>query len=160
MWCLLATRLVEGFFLESVEMIDTALFLTRNRGMVVKRQSPFGTEDDHGTLSNAYYLHPRMNNTDIDWIPSKALAMLISSPEDVVGDPSEAREMLQRFLYELVIAKGNEENYIVLDEICQQQRPHRAIAVNCPHGGEEGSSGCCYFVVPERYRGRFEHDEA
>lgn len=39
MWCLLATKVVEGFFLESVQLMDSALILAKGRGMVVKASS-------------------------------------------------------------------------------------------------------------------------
>jgi hypothetical protein len=155
MWCLVATRVVEGYFYDTVEMIDSALFLTRKRGMVVKRRQPTGLEmDGHGgALSTSFYLHPRHNNTLIEWIPSKALAMAISTPENDVASPLEAREMLERYLFDLVISQGNEEDYLVLDEVCQRDQPDRAIGMDCPNGSD---SDCCFFVVPERYGGRFQ----
>jgi hypothetical protein len=180
MWCLLATRIAEGYFMESVEMIDTALFLTRKRGMVVRRRKEStpprsgsgGGDDDnnnnnkynnHDALSNVYYLHPRTNNTKVDWIPTKTLAWMFSNPEDVLlgGDgsssPADARDLLQRYLGELVFADGNEDEFLVLEEVCQNSRPSRAIAVNCPDGEEDGAGGgCCYFVLPERYGGNLE----
>ena len=152
MWCLLATQIVEGYFMESVEMIDTALFLTRKRGMVVQKE--LGSVPGGKALSNAFYLHPRTNTTNVEWIPSKALAWIISNPEDVLGAPADARYLFQRFLHDLVIAQGNEDDFLVLEEVCQDHRPSRAIAVHCPDG--DGSNDCCYFVVPEKYGGNFE----
>jgi len=157
MWCLLATRVVEGFFLESVEMIDSALFLTRKRGMVVKKQPQEEAQDGYGALSTAYYLQPRMNKTALEWIPSKALAMIISTPEEAADGPSGAREMLERYLYELVVTEGNEDDFLVLEEVCHaDHQPERAIAINCPHGND---GECCYFVLPERYGGRFHQED-
>jgi hypothetical protein len=156
MWCLVASRVVEGYFYETVEMIDSALFLTRKRGIVVKRRPPTGLMeiDGHGgALSTSFYLHPRHNHTLLEWIPSKALAMAISAPEEAFSNPLEAQEMLERYLYDLVISQGNEEDYLVLDEVCQRERPDRAIGMDCPNGG---NIDCCFFVVPERYGGRFE----
>ncbi|KAG7358954.1 hypothetical protein IV203_015543 [Nitzschia inconspicua] len=154
LWCLVATRVVEGFFYESVEMIDSALFLTRKRGIVVKKSQQFATESDGhgGALSTSFYLHPRQNNTLLEWIPSKALAMAISTPEDSLASPLEARELLERYLYDLVITQGNEEDFLVLEEQCQEERPDRAIGMDCPHGD---NGECCFFVVPEKYGGRF-----
>lgn len=158
MWCLVATRIVEGYFHETVEMIDSALFLTRKRGIVVQKSQPAGTDRDGqgSALSTSFYLHPRHNNTLLEWIPSKTLAMAITTPEEAFASPYEAREMLERYLYDLVITQGNEEDYLVLDEICQQERPDRAIGMDCAPGD---SGDCCFFVVPEKYGGRFNlHD--
>ena len=157
MWCLLAARVVEGFFLESVEMLDSPLHMTRNRGVIVKKLDGGGAagvvEDGYGAFSNSFYLHPRMNKTSTEWIPSKMLAMVISTPEDVVGGPAEASEMLQRYLYELVSTDDVIDDFIVLEEVCQVERPERALAIDCPH--REDNSGCCYFVLPEMYGGNF-----
>ena len=156
MWCLLATRVVEGYFKESVEMVDSAIFLTRKRGMVVKKQSPLGGGDGHGALSASYYLHPRLNNTLLEWIPSRVLAMAISTTEEDLLDPATAKESLEHYLYDLVIAQGNEEDYLVLDEVCQREQPERAIGKDCsPSDGGE----CCFFAVPEHYGGRFNLNE-
>lgn len=155
MWCLLATRIVEGYFTEPVEMIDSALFWTRKRGMVVKKRP--GSVAGGEALSSAYYLHPRTNTTKVEWIPAKALAWIISNPEDVLGSPADARSLLQRYLYELVIAQGNEDDFLVLDEVCQDRRPSRAISIHCPDGN--GGSDCCYFVLPEKYGGNLQPTE-
>ena len=162
MWCLLATRIVEGYFQETVEFIDTPLFLTKQRGIVVKKkkkqQSNEQNDVGYDELSHSLYFHPRLNKTSLEWIPSKAFAMIISTPEDIVGGPSDAIEMLQRYLYELV--SENEEDFLILDEVCQESRPERAVAIDCPNGHDDNID-CCYFVVPEKYGGRFEdrHDE-
>lgn len=55
MWCLLANRIVDGFFLGSVEMFSNAFILSRKRGMMVQVQ-----QDHSERISNAYYLHPRL----------------------------------------------------------------------------------------------------
>jgi hypothetical protein len=158
MWCLVATRVVEGYFKQSVEMIDSAIFLTRKRGMVVKKQAPLGIDDGYGALSTSFYLHPRLNNSSLEWIPSRALAMVISTTENDLMDPSFVQATLEQYLHDLVIAEGNEEDYLILDEICQNERPERAIGVECPDdGGEE--TACCYFVVPDHYGGRFKLHE-
>jgi hypothetical protein len=153
MWCLLATRIVEGYFMESVEMIDSALFLTRKRGMVVRKLP--GSVPGGDALSTSYYLHPRTNNTAVGWIPAKALAWITANPEDRLGTPKEARYLFRRYLNELVITQGNQEDYLVLDEVCLDERPPRAIAIDCPDGEDKD---CCYFVLPEKYGGDFDHD--
>lgn len=158
MWCLLASRIAEGFFQESVEFIDTALFLLRQRGMIVKKISS-GSIDTDGQgniyqptlLSSSYYLHPRTNTTEVEWIPTKVLSWIIANPEEKLGTPEESRQLLQRVLYDMVIQSGHEDDFVVLDEVCQDQRPNRSIAIDCPNGEE---IDCCYFVVPEKYGGR------
>jgi hypothetical protein len=160
MWCLLAARVVEGFFLESVEILDSPIHLTRNRGIIVKKTKKKDDDGAYDAFSNALYLHPRMNKTSIGWIPSKMLAMVLSTPEDVVGGPTEATEMLQRYLHELVSSTTDDilDDFIVLEEVCHQtERPERAMAIDCPDGGDDDglTAECCYFVLPDRYGGYF-----
>lgn len=150
MWCLIASRVIEGFFKESLEMIDSPLFLTRNRGIVIKRQPRAGVADGYGAFSSSFYLHPRVNNNSaIDWIPSKILAMLVSSPE-VEGDV-EGQELLERLLYDLVVTQGNENEFLVLEEICQEDQPERSTAFDTSNNADG-----CFFVIPEIYGGNFE----
>eukprot|EP00536_Pseudo-nitzschia_multiseries_P006055 jgi/Psemu1/14334/gm1.14334_g len=157
MWCILASRIAEGFFAESVEMLDSALSLIRNRGIVVRKQK-HSPEDGHGgALSTSFYLHPR-NNDDYDasvnWIPMKVLATLIDGSKDDggIGDGvEELHELAERTLYELVVTQGHEKDFLILDEVCQENRPERSIAIDT-----RDRPGGCYFVVPEKYGGSFE----
>lgn len=157
MWCLLASRITEGFFQESVEFLDSPLFLLRKRGMVVQKSEPSssssGVEESplSGALSNLYYLHPRTNTTAVEWIPAKALAWLISNSEENLGGALEARRMLEHLLYDLTIQQGNEDDFVVMEEVCQHDRPERAIAMDCP---KEETATCCYFVLPKKYGGK------
>lgn len=153
MWCLLGSRITEGFFKESLEFIDSPLFLTRKRGIVLKRQPPSGLADGYGALSTSFYLHPRINNSaDINLIPTKVLSMLVSTPEEEADEGGE--EAIERMLYELVETQGNEKGFLILEEICQDTRPERSIAV---HTNKDGVR--CFFVVPKRYGGNFDSTE-
>jgi hypothetical protein len=148
MWCLLTTRIAEGFFLESVDMIESALIVARRRGMIVKSSS-----SDSGVL-NAYYLHPRNlleSNDSMAIVPSKVMIWLLANPEDVLSNPSESRRMLQEHIYELVSSDEIKGNYMVLEEVCQPDPPKRVIGKQCA----SNRSDCCYFVVPEAEGGRF-----
>jgi len=157
MWCLMATRAAEGFFMESIELIDSPLFLTRNRGIVVLKQTTTAATDGYGgELSTAFYLHPRTDKTKMNWIPSKILAMLISSSQEAHEDEENVdvvntqQEMVQKLLYDLVITQGNENDFLILEEACQENRPERSIAIS-----SRGRNDSCYFVVPEKYGGNF-----
>ena len=57
--------------------------------------------------------------------------------------------MIQRLLYEMVIVQGNEEDFIILEEVCRADRPDRSIAIDSNENAD------CYFVLPERYGGNF-----
>ncbi len=153
MWCLLASRVSEGFFKESLEMIDSPLFLTRKRGIVIKRQPPAGVADGYGALSTSFYLHPRkVDSTEIHRIPTKILSMLLSAPEQEMND--DAQDVIERMLYDQIVTQGNEDDFLILEEVCQGTRPERAIAfesVNSDNG--------CYVVVPKKYGGNFEPDD-
>jgi len=150
MWCLLASRITEGFFKESLEMIDSPLFLTRKRGIVMKRQPPAGVEDGYGALSTSFYMHPRSSDTfTIDWIPSKILSMLVSSSEQEVDVGGQ--EEIERLLYDLVITQGNENKFVILEEVCQESRPERSIAFDTSN-----NAGGCFYVVPKKYGGNFD----
>jgi hypothetical protein len=150
MWCLIASRITEGFFKESLEMVDSPLFLTRNRGIVIKRQPTAGVADGYGELSTSFYLHPRFNNSAaIDWIPSKILETLVSSSGQELD--VDGQEVIERMLYELVVAQENENEFLILEEICQENRPERSIAFETSNNADR-----CFFVVPEKYGGNFD----
>ena len=146
MWCLLTTRYAEGFFLESVEMLQSAFIKARRRGMVVK-------SSDSG-LSNAYYLHPRNLGYDSTFavLPSKVLTWILANSEDVVPSTEEYRRMLREYIDALVHSEGNEDKYMILEEVCQPYEPPRSIGKRC------GIDDCCYFVVPDSEGGNFERD--
>ena len=127
--------------------------------MVVKKQSSLGGNDGHGALSASFYLHPRLNNSSLEWIPSRALAMTISTAEEDKLDPVVAKETLENYLYELIIQENEGDSFLILDEVCQREQPERAIGVDCSQNGENGGEECCYFVVPEHYGGRFKLNE-
>jgi hypothetical protein len=156
MWCLMATRVTEGFFMEDVEIIDSPLFLTRNRGIVVLKKS--SGDGYGGELSTAFYLHPRTDKNVINWIPSKILAMLISNSQKEQNDnineeeEDDIQEMIQKLLYDMVITQGNENNFLILEEICgQENQPERSIAID--RSSIDDGNGDCYFVIPEKYGG-------
>ena len=160
MWCLMATRVTEGFFMEDVEIIDSPLFLTRNRGIVVLKKS--SGDGYGGELSTAFYLHPRTDKNEINWIPSKILAMLISNSQKEQDDNNnieeeendDIQEMLQKLLYDLVITQGNEKDFLIVEEICgQDHKPERSIAID--RSSINDGDGDCYFVIPEKYGGNF-----
>jgi len=158
MWCLMATRATEGFFMESIDIIDSPLILTRNRGIVVLKQTTTAAAADGyaGELSTAFYLHPRTDKTKMNWIPSKILAMLISSSQEEHEEEKNAdvgstqQEMVQKLLYDLVITQENEKDFLILEEVCQENRPERSIAIDT-----KSSNDNCYFVLPEKYGGNF-----
>jgi hypothetical protein len=162
MWCLMATRVTEGFFMEDVEIIDSPLFLTRSRGIVILKK-PTDNDGHGGELSTLFYLHPRTDKNEINWIPSKILAMLISNSqkekddnEEEGEDDDDIQEMIQKLLYDMVITQGNEDDFLILEEICgQENRPERSIAIDRSSSYNDGGDGDCYFVVPEKYGGIF-----
>lgn len=151
LWCLLATRVVEGSFLESVEMTNNAFITARKRGMIVQRQRDVDDAPDRATISNAYYLHPRLPGEEhlpMAPLPSKVLKWLFAHPEASLSDPKLA---LQDLLYQLTSSEENRGRYMILDEVCQGTRPKRSIGEQCSKTGE-----CCYFVVPQREGGKFD----
>ena len=150
MWCLLATEVVEGFFLESVDMLESSFILARQRGIVIQSAS------SDKRISTAYYLHPR--NLEVEssmaTLPAEVLTWILANPEEVVPNLSEYRQMLQEYIHEAVFSERGTDNYLVLEEICQQTLPKRAIAQQCGVNGGP-TEGCCYFVVPESEGGAF-----
>lgn len=157
MWCLMAARATEGFFMESVEILDSPLFLTRNRGIVVKKQSTAGLSDGDGALSTSFYIHPRSNTNDasaVNWIPAKVLTNIISSSKEDVLDEDNIRNFVERMLYDLVVTQGHEKDFLILEEVCQDSRPERSIAIDTSK-----DSNVCYFVLPKPYGGNFQDDD-
>lgn len=152
MWCLLTTRITEGFFLESVEMIDNAFITARKRGMMVRKADESSSEEEGtGRISNAYYLHPRLPGEEeakTAPIPAMVLGWLLNHPENDLSDPSKS---LQEAIYDAVSSMENGmDRYILLDEVCQATQPRRAIGKHCTNGPTEE---CCFFVVPEAVGG-------
>jgi hypothetical protein len=153
MWCLLATRVSEGVFLETVQMTDSPFVFAKRRGIIVQ-----STSTDR--VSNAFYLHPRNLSYDSTMavLPSKVLSWILANPEEVVPDLIEYRQMLQAYIYELVHSDGNDDNkYLILEEVCQQTPPKRAIGKVCSNSNTNTNNDdrCCYFVLPESEGGRF-----
>ena len=147
MWCLLASKRVEAFLLDSVQMIQSPLSLTKGRGIVVR--SSF---DPENRLSNAFYIHPRKlvnKQSTMNAIPRKVIVWLLDHPETDQTSYEEYEGMMQAYINDLVYSEGGEENFIFLDEICQPYRPSRTIAEKCE------DESCCYFVLPEKYKAFF-----
>ena len=144
MWCVLTTRISEGFFLESVEMISNAFTVARKRGMLVNKVVSKTEADDTGLISNAYYLHPRLPGEDSMTAPFPAavLGWLLHHPEGDLEDPSKS---LQQAIYDLASSDENKERYIILEEVCQTTQPSRALAKQCTQGP---TKDCCFFVLP------------
>ena len=143
MWCLLTTRIVEGFFLGSVEMIGNAFVLAKQRGMIVlqtgetskyKTSNDEGNEeesrDKNGRISNAYYLHPRLSGEEsfVAALPSMVLDWLLEHPENSLVDPIVS---LQEAIYQFIKTENVEDRYMILEEICQDVEPNRAIGKQC-----------------------------
>jgi len=145
LWCLLATRVTDGIFLESVDMLQSALILARQRGIVVR-----STETGYST---SYYVHPRRDSNELSSplarVPSKLLQWMLANPEDFMENEQEAQDLLEEHLYRLVQEEEGSE-YMVLDQVCQTDRPRRSVAREC-----QGDS-CCYFVVPDSYGGNLD----
>jgi hypothetical protein len=146
-WCLLTTRITEGFFLDSVEVMSNAFLLNKNRGMVVQTAN--------GRLSNSYYIQPRLlddGDSHPAPLPAKVLTWLLDHPESSLENPTVS---LQETIYQLVSEEEYRDRYMYLDEICQQNGdpPSRAIARQCQrqrsHDHSSSSDVCCYFVVQQ-----------
>lgn len=146
MWCLLTTRITEGFFQESVEMLGNAFLLNQKRGIVVRKSD--------GRISNAFYLHPRLPGemtSDTAPLPMHILSWLLDNPESALSNPIFS---LQDKIAEYIFAEEHRDRYMYLDEVCQDSQPSRAIARQClqqkhPLSHEDSQQACCYFVVPE-----------
>ena len=149
-WCLLTTRIAEGFFQESVEMMSNAFLLNKKRGFVVVKA------DSGNRLSNAFYIHPRLTPEDVAvgpaLLPEEVLRWLLDHPEPSLENPVVS---LQEKIYQLVSQEEQRDRYMHLDEICQDAppTPDRAIARQCAesssshaHHLSDGNQ-CCYFVV-------------
>lgn len=143
MWCMMSVTKTEGFFLNSVELLESPLLLTKGKGIVVRPAAR------PSSLSIDLYLHPRnvTHEEDMAIIPSKLLARMLDSSELGLSY-SAHREQIEQYFHEIVFSNANEENYMILTEICQKDPPRRAISKKC-----EPSGSCCFIVVPEEYEG-------
>lgn len=150
MWCLMSVTRSEGFFSSTIEITESPLLLTKGRGIVVKAAS------SPSSLSLDFYLHPRnvTYEEDMAIVPSKLLSWMLDGNEQEMQLYGQYREKAEGYLYNLVFADAREENYMILQEVCQLQRPARTMAANCKDGS------CCYVVVPEIYGGTMFDDSS
>mmetsp|Transcript_12336 Transcript_12336/g.29372 ORF Transcript_12336/g.29372 Transcript_12336/m.29372 type:complete len:334 (-) Transcript_12336:318-1319(-) len=141
MWCMMSVTKTEGFFLNSVELLESPLLLTKGRGIVVRSAA------HPSSLSIDMYLHPRnmTHEADMAIVPAQLLARMMDAPEP--GSYAAYREEMEQHFHDIVFSDSNEDNYMIFTEICQKDRPNRAISKKCD------ASSCCYFVVPEEYGG-------
>jgi len=168
MWCLLTTRIAEGVFQGSVQMLTNAFHLYKKRGMVVIPTSSSGDGDEshRRRLSRNFYLHPRILEEEEDedvngpaQLPSEILTWLLEHPESSLSNPSLA---LEEQIYNLVMSSSSSsellqqqeqdqqdpneggDRYMFLDEICQESSlppPDRAIArMSCDNENDEDTS--------------------
>ncbi|CAJ1948146.1 unnamed protein product [Cylindrotheca closterium] len=139
MWCMMSVTKTEGFFLNSVELLESPLLLTKGKGIVVRSAA------SPSSLSIDMYLHPRnmTHEDDMAIVPAQLLARMIETPES--GSYSAYREEMEQRFHDIVFSDSNKEKYMILTEICQKDRPLFAISKKCE------SSSCCYIVVPEEY---------
>jgi hypothetical protein len=70
-------------------------------------------------------------------LPSKLLTWILANPEEVVPDLVKYRQMLQAYIYEQVHSDGDDDNkYLILEEVCQQTPPKRAIGKVCNNNND------------------------
>lgn len=147
-WCLLSVTKTEGYFLNSVELLESPLLLTKGRGIVVRSAArPF-------SLSIDMYLHPRnmtqeggsKENANMSILPAQLLARMLDSSES--ESYAAYREQIEQYFHDIIFSNSNEDNFVVLEEVCPQiERPRRAISKKCE------AQSCCFIVVPEEYEG-------
>eukprot|EP00980_Cylindrotheca_fusiformis_P026063 scaffold15305_cov126-Cylindrotheca_fusiformis.AAC.1 len=151
MWCLMTASRSEGFFLSTIEIVESPLLLTKGRGIVVKDPST------PSALSLDFYMDPRnaTHEQDLAFVPSKLLDWMLDNEEIEGQDYREYRRKAQNYLYDLVFSDGREDNFLIFQEVCQPQRPPRTMGENCR------ADSCCYIVVPEIYGGSmFDHSSS
>ncbi|KAL3929554.1 MAG: hypothetical protein SGBAC_012156 [Bacillariaceae sp.] len=139
MWCMMSVTKTEGFFLNSVELLESPLLLTKGRGIVVRSAS------HPSSLSLDMYLHPRnmTHEDDMAIVPAQLLARMLDAPED--GSYAAYREQMEQHFHDIVFSDSHEEDYMIFTEICQNDRPLYAISKKC------AAKSCCYIVVPKEY---------
>ena len=176
MWCILTTRLADGFFMNNIQMIEgrfSPLLLTKNRGMIVRRRPPTTTtHSDNPKYMNSFYLHPRNLNdtsTALAILPSKVLNYLLdeiqSNIDDQQGrnnnnaggdglDIDKYRNGLQSHIYGLLNSDNVDDgmsidDYIELTEICYPSSSTAAANQESPPDGAIAQTSSCNNAVFE-----------
>jgi hypothetical protein len=178
MWCLLTTKVVEGFFLPTVDWVDSPIAFLQQRGMVFYNNHHHDNqEDEHQSprLSSSMYLNPRTtatttldpsSSTTTAMLPSKMLTWVLSNEPSQFESPQEYRRAMEMFLYELVHAEGD-DHFLVLEATCGQKQAHsnvskklkRSMAKECNDNSNNNDEECCEYLLPESEGGNFEDDD-
>ena len=146
MWCLLATRVVDGFFWYQVDILDSAMPFLMGRGIVGKI--------DQQRLSTAFYISPRSTNETsmTAAVPTTMLTWMLSHHVEQFQSKEEYRDILELYLYQVIRSEHGIEHYMTLDVTCSQEHSTRAMA---RHFANENEDQCCEFIVPESEGGHF-----
>jgi hypothetical protein len=173
MWCLLTTKMVEGFFLPTIDWVDSPMAFLQQRGMVFPSQTR--DQDDQRRLSTSMYLDPRTPSTLESFdptsrtamLPSKMLTWILTNEPNHFESSQEHRRAMELFLYELVHAEGDDHFLVLEAHPCQdgqmlqpQKHSKRSMAKECiPSPNGNGEWKCCEFILPESEGGNFEEDD-
>jgi hypothetical protein len=179
MWCLLTTKVVEGFFLPSIDWVDSPIAFLKQRGMVFQTHTHTSTttatreDNDQPRLSSSMYLNPRSSTTFEEEssssssktmtaiLPSKMLTWVLSNEPSHFESPQDYRRAMEMYLYELVHNAKGDHHFLFLEAHCYGQgqgQAHlkRSMAKEC---GRDNNDECCEFLLPESEGGHFDHDD-
>ena len=157
MWCLLAARVVEGFFIHDIDIVNSPLVFAKGRGIM-------GKIVDEPRISSSFFVVPRTMSADQAMqLPLNVFDWLLDNDQAHYPSREEYREKLERFIYdELVTTTQSQDQYLTLDVQCTPTKSERAIARYCPSQAsnmEIQSLDCCDFVMPLSEGGDFGNDD-
>jgi hypothetical protein len=155
-WCLLTTRVVEGFLMTNVTIHNSPLIFLKERGLLL--------ESKRSGYSTAAYLEPRHDpledRTRMAQLPSLVLTWLLTN--DIAISGADYREELHAYVEQLVQRRGKEK-YLILEEDCSSPtKPRRTMLSTCEVDLEDLSrkdGTCCYYVLPMSASSHFQDRE-
>ena len=153
MWCLLAARVVEGFFIKDVDIVNSPIIFAKGRGII-------GKWDSEERISSSFFVVPRTMPTDkATLLPLKVFDWVLDNDQAHFSSRQEYRETMERYIYkELVTTMQSQDEYLTLDVTYSENKSERAIARHCS-SQDMAASACSDFVLPLSEGGNFGTDD-
>ena len=149
-WCLLATRVVEGFVSSNVTVHKSPLMYLKERGLLLESSK----ESSSTGLSTMVYMEPRNDPLEdrsrTAQLPSLMLTWLLTN--HTTRSASDYRAQLNKYFEKLVEQKGADQ-YLKLEEDCGEEsssKSRRTVFSIC-----EMEESCCYYSLPKSSSIRF-----
>jgi hypothetical protein len=154
MWCLLAARVVEGFFSNDVDVMESPIVFKKNRGVIaLKPEQP--------RISSSFFVVPRSTKeaTMVSMLPYNVFMWVVANDEANYESRDQYQQALEEFIYEQVAIEGMDQ-FMALDMDCENPDSKRTIARHCKAiAANKDTSRCCEFLLPRSEGGNLHGDD-